>query len=191
MTFVRGITARELGVRLGADPAVAPVWATAAEIEGLLVDSNVGIAQLGVAKGWAFAAEYGESRGNRNSVLAELSRGGGDAVNLDPQVSHPPSMFSWASDGELACSFGLTEEGRRCGKCPDLLNPALESAGVLWPDGSVLEVGAARRTQRVALVMGVIERHFGISLPRGLLAEELPTVAVNGHPDLRALRPQP
>jgi hypothetical protein len=187
VTFVRGVPAAELGARLGADPAVAPVPATARGIEGLLGDPNVGIALLGEANGWAFAAEYGASRGTRHDVLAELSRGGADAVNLDPQVDHPPPMFSCASGGELVCSFGLAEEGRRWGSRPDLLNPALEGAGVLLPDGSVAAVGAGRRARRVALSLGAIERHFGLSLPREPLAGELPAVAVSGHPDLRAL----
>lgn len=84
--------------------------------------------------------------------------------------------------------FGLGEEGRRWGNRPDLLNPALESAGVLLPDGSVLAVGTRRQSQRVAMVLGVIQRHFGLSLPRGPVEEdELPALAVNGHPDMSAL----
>jgi hypothetical protein len=186
VTFVRGISARELGVRLGADPAAVPVQATARDIEHLLVDPNVGIARLGEANDWAFAAEYGEARGTRRSVLAELSKGGGEAVNLDPQVDHPPSMFSCARVGEVVCSFGLGEEGSRWGTTPDLLNPALESAGVLLPDGSELRVGAPRRPQRIAMSLGVIERHFGLSLPQGpVMEDELPTVVVSGRPDLR------
>ncbi|MBM9508044.1 DUF6461 domain-containing protein [Actinacidiphila acididurans] len=187
VTFVRGLDSEELGRRLGADPAAAPVLATAREIEGLLVDPNVGIARLGEAGGWAFAAEYGEAHGTRHGVLAELSRGG-EAVNLDPQTDHPPSMFSCAAGGELLCSFGLAEEGRRWGSNPDLLNTALESAGVFLPDGSVLEAGASRHAQRIAMSLGVIERHFGLSLPRELVEQgELRTVSVNGHPNLDSL----
>jgi hypothetical protein len=118
VTFVRGITPEELGVRLGADPAVAPVAATAREADSLLTDRNIGIARLGEANGWAFAAGYGEAGGTRHSVLAELSRGGCDAVNLDPQADHPPPMFSYAADGELLCSFGLAEEGGGGGLSP-------------------------------------------------------------------------
>jgi hypothetical protein len=182
VTFVRDIAPEELGIRLGADPAVAPVAATAREAESLLIDPNVGIAQLGEANGWAFAVEYGEAGGTRHSVLAQLSRGGCHAVNLDPQVSHPPPMFSYAADGELLCSFGLAEEARRWGSQPDLLDPAMRSAGVVLPDGSSLKVGAARHAQRVAMPLGVIEKHFGLSLPRQLLDDELPTVGVSGRP---------
>ncbi|MBY8877305.1 DUF6461 domain-containing protein [Streptomyces sp. PLK6-54] len=184
VTFVRGISARELGIRLGADASAVPVSAAARDIEPFLIDPNAGIARLGEANGWAFAAEYGEARGTRRSVLAELSKGGGEAVNLDPQVDHPPPMFSCAMDGDVVCSFGLGEESRRWGTLPDLLNPSLESAGVLLPDGTPLTVGA----QRWAMALGVIERHFGLSLPRGQVMDgELPTVAVSGHPDLRTL----
>lgn len=182
VTFVRGVSAEELGARLGADRAAPVVQSTARAIEGRLIDPNVGIAQLGAANGWAFAAEYGEACGPRHRVLAELSRGGGEAVNLDPQADHPPPMFSYAADGELSCSFGLGEEGRRWGSSPDLLNAALESAGVLSADGSVLVAGSGRRAQRVSMSLGVVERYFGLSLPRGLVEEaELPTVVVTGH----------
>jgi len=183
VTFVRGVSAEELGARLAADPAGPVVLTTPRSVEGLLGDPNAGLARLGAANGWAFAAEYGESRGRVDDVLARLS-GDGEAVNLDPQASHPPPMFSCAAGGELLCSFGLAEEWRRWGSRPDLLNGALESAGVLMPDGSVLEVSAQRHSRRVAMSLGVIERHFGLSLPRDLLAEELPTVVVSGSPDL-------
>lgn len=184
VTFVRGVSASQLGVRLGADPIAAPVQATARDVEHLLTDPNVGIARLGEANGWAFAVEYGEARGALHGTLAELSKGGGEAVNLDPQVGHPPSMFSCAGNGDVLCSFGLGEESRRWGTTPDLLNPVLKSAGVLLSDGSVPPADA----QRPTMSLGAIERHFGLSLPRGpVMEEELPTVAVSGHPDLRTL----
>ncbi|WP_240677006.1 hypothetical protein [Actinacidiphila soli] len=58
----------------------------------------------------------------------------------------------------------------------------MRSAGVILPDGSSLQVGATRQAQRVAMSLGVIEKHFGLSLPRQLLDDELPTVAVSGRP---------
>lgn len=189
VTFVRGIGAGELASRMAVDPAEPPVLATARDVEGLLADPNVGIARVGESGGWAFGAEYGEARGTRHAFLTELSRSGGmAAVNLDPQVDHPPPIFSCATGGALSCSFGLGEEGRRWGSSPDLLNADLESAGVLLPDGSVLGTGGPRRAQRLAMSLGVIERHFGLSLPRGLVEDErLPTVAVSGRPDLAGL----
>ncbi|MFC1431413.1 DUF6461 domain-containing protein [Streptacidiphilus sp. N1-3] len=188
VTFVRGISAPELGTRLGADPAAAPAVATAREIEGLLADPNIGIARLGDAGGWAFAVEYGESRGTQRAVLRQLSRAGGQAVNLDPQAGHPPSMFSCAGDGELLCSFGIGEESRRWGSSPDLLKPALETAGVLSADGSALAAGTQRQAQRAAMSLGVIGQYFGLSLPRALVeGGRLPTVVVSGRADLGAL----
>ena len=106
-----------MGVRLGADPAAVPVPATAREIEGLLTDPNAGIARLGEANGWAFAVEYGEARGTRHTLLAELSRDG-EAVNLDPQADHPPSMFSYAADGELLCRSGSAKRAAGGGTVP-------------------------------------------------------------------------
>ncbi|SDO87574.1 DUF6461 domain-containing protein [Actinacidiphila guanduensis] len=189
VTFVQGIGVHELASRLAADPTERPVLAGGRDVEALLGDPEVGVARLGDAGGWAFAAEYGEARGARRAFLAELSRStGAAAVNLDPQAGHPPPMFSYAVGGELACSFGLAEEGRRWGSTPDLLNPDLRGAGVLLPDGSVMEVGAGRYAQRLAMSLGVIERHFGLSLPRDLVEDsELPTVAVSGRPDLGRL----
>jgi hypothetical protein len=188
VTFVRGIRAQELASRMAVDPAERPVLARARDVEALLGDPNVGIARLGESGGWAFGAEYGEARGARRAFLTELSRNGGETVNLDPQVDHPPPMFSYMVGGELSCSFGLAEEGRRWGSTPDLLNPDLERASVLRPDGSVLEVGAGRHTQRVAVSLGVIGRYFGLSLPRDLVEDgELPTVAVSGRPDMSRL----
>jgi hypothetical protein len=187
VTFVRGVSAGELGRRLGADPAAVPVPATARGVEALLVDPNVGIARLGEAGGWAFAVEYGEARGVRGDVLAEISRGG-VAVSLDPQADHPPPMFSFAADGDVLCSFGLSEEGRRWGSEPDVLNAVLRSAGILAPDGSVLGTSAGQHAQQVAMSLGAIERHFGLSLPRNLIEHgELPAMAVSGNPDLSTL----
>ncbi|MFF3420789.1 DUF6461 domain-containing protein [Streptomyces sp. NPDC002698] len=92
----------------------------------------MGVARIGESQGWAFAAEYGEAPGTRHDVLEGISRKGVEAVNLDPQAFHPPSVFSYAADGELLCSFGLGEERRRWGTRPDLLQEDLRTAGCRW-----------------------------------------------------------
>ena len=84
--------------------------------------------------------------------------------------------------------YGLGEEHRRWESSPELLNPALEKAGVLLPDGMPLEAGAPRRTQRIAMSLGMIERHFGLSPPCGpVMAGQLPTVVVSGQADFSEL----
>ncbi|MGW7548318.1 DUF6461 domain-containing protein [Streptomyces sp. NPDC054770] len=185
VTFARGITPDELAVRLGAAPGGARPPATAREAVGLLTDADIGVARVGEAQGWAFAAEYGEAPGARHDVLKSVSRNGVEAVNLDPQAFHPPPLFSYAADGELLCSFGLGEERRRWGSRPDLLQEELEAAGVILPTGDCLQVSGARHHLRIAMSLGVIERHFGISLPRDLLEDgRLPLAVVSGSPSL-------
>ncbi|ELP62558.1 DUF6461 domain-containing protein [Streptomyces turgidiscabies] len=188
VTFARGITPEELAVRLGAAPGGASPSATADEAVGLLTDADIGVARIGEAEGWAFAAEYGEAPGTRHDVLRRVARGGVEAVNLDPQAFHPPPMFSYAADGELLCSFGLGEERLRWGSRPDLLQEELEAAGVVLPSGELLKVSNARHSQRIAMTLGAIERHFGMSLPRELLEDDrLPLVTVSGSPVLDSL----
>ncbi|MEW2132058.1 DUF6461 domain-containing protein [Streptomyces sp. NPDC005435] len=188
VTFARGITPDELAVRLGAAPDGARPPATAREAVGLLTDADSGVVRLGEAQGWAFAAEYGEAAGTRHDVLRRVSRDGVEAVNLDPQAFHPPPLFSYAADGELLCSFGLGEERRRWGSRPDLLQGDLEAAGVLLPSGGHLEVSGARYGLRIAMSLGVIEKRFGLSLPRDLLEDgRLPLAVVGGRPSLDGL----
>ncbi|WP_031031484.1 DUF6461 domain-containing protein [Streptomyces sp. NRRL WC-3725] len=188
VTFARGITPDELAVRLGASPGAARATATAQEAAALLSDPDVGVTRIGEAGGWAFAAEYGESRGTRHDILARISRDGVEAVNLDPQAFHPPPLFSYAADSELLCSFGLGEERQRWGTQPDLLQEDLTAAGIILPTGDYLRVSAERHQHRIAMSLGVIERHFGLTLPRDLLEyDRLPLAVVSGSPALDSL----
>ncbi|MGW2462380.1 DUF6461 domain-containing protein [Streptomyces sp. NPDC001761] len=188
VTFARGITPDELAVRLGASPGAARATVTAQEAVALLSDPDVGVARIGQAGGWAFAAEYGESRGTRHDILTGISRDGVEAVNLDPQAFHPPPLFSYAADGELMCSFGLGEERRRWGTQPDLLQEDLTAAGIILPTGDYLRVSAERHQHRIAMSLGVIERHFGLTMPRDLLEyDRLPLAVVSGSPALDSL----
>jgi hypothetical protein len=188
VTFARGISPEDLATRLGAAPNSPRPQATAADVIDLLSDPNVGIARIGEASGWAFAAEYGEAQGTRKAVLEGISRDGIDVVSLDPQAAHPPPMFYYARDGELVCAFGLGEEWRRWGQQPGILNSAMEAAGIIIPGGGYLQVEGRRHNQRIAMSLGVIEKHFSLSLPRQVLEDgALPAVAVSGGPDLGAL----
>ncbi|MGW7007883.1 DUF6461 domain-containing protein [Streptomyces sp. NPDC054933] len=188
ITFARGLSPEELAARVGAAPANMIQPLTEREAVGLLVSPDICIARIGQEDDWSFAAEYGEARGSRQDVLKEVSRDGVDAVNLDPQVDHPPPMFSYASDGEVLCSFGLGEEWSRWGAQPDLLNPAMEAAGVIMPGGVYLEVSGKRYAQRVAISLGVVEKHFGLSLPHDFLEDRsLSAVVISGSPDLSTL----
>ncbi|MQY39151.1 hypothetical protein SRB17_71730 [Streptomyces sp. RB17] len=188
VTFARGLTPEELAVRLGATAGGANPSATAEEAVALLSDPDVGVARIGEAGGWAFAAEYGEARGSRHDVLRHISRDGVEAVNLDPQAFHPPPLFSCAADGELLCSFGLGEERRRWGSQPDLLQEDLEAAGIILPTGDYLQVSGERHSLRIAMSLGVIEKRFRLALPRDLLEHDrLPLVVLSGRPALDSL----
>ncbi|MGW1171925.1 DUF6461 domain-containing protein [Streptomyces sp. NPDC002550] len=188
VTFARGLTPDGLAVRLGAAAGSERPMATAEEAVALLSDPDVGVARLGEAGGWAFAVEYGEARGTRHDVLTDISRDGVEAVNLDPQAFHPPPLFSCAADGELVCSFGLGEERRRWGSQPDLLREDLVAAGIILPTGESLRVSAERHSMRIAMSLGVIEKRFGLALPRDLVEYgRLPLAVVSGSPALDSL----
>ncbi|WP_237522435.1 hypothetical protein [Streptomyces sp. SID1328] len=97
-------------------------------------------------------------------------------------------MFSCAVDDELVCSFGLGEEWRRWGTDPDLLQDELEGAGIILPGGEYLETSGDRYSRRIALSLGVVEKRFGLSLPRDqVLDGALPFAVISGRPSLDTL----
>ncbi|WP_327733897.1 DUF6461 domain-containing protein [Streptomyces nojiriensis] len=171
LTFARGIAPDELAARLGALPGVHPgplgaldAWSMVTET----VDGD-GVARVGRWGGWSFAVEHGQPAGAER--LAEISRGGVDAVHLDPQPDHPPKQFAYARDGELVCCFGLGEECWRGGHRPDFLLPELIAAGILTPDGACARPAAEADADRDRHTLAVVERRFGLSLPRHLIAD--------------------
>ncbi|MGW6852055.1 DUF6461 domain-containing protein [Streptomyces virginiae] len=170
LTFARGIGPGELAVRLGALPGVRPgpldahdAWSMVAET----LDGD-GVARVGRWGGWSFAVEHGLPAGAER--LAEVSRGGVEAVHLDPQPDRPPKQFAYARDGELICCFGLGEECWRGGHRPDFLLPELIAAGILTPDGACARPAGEGDAERDRRTLAVVERRFGLSLPRHLIA---------------------
>ncbi|RSS78155.1 DUF6461 domain-containing protein [Streptomyces sp. WAC06614] len=171
LTFARGIGPEELAARLGAVPGPAPgpldptgAWSLAAST----VDGD-GVARVGAFGGWSFAVEHGLPAGADR--LAEVARGGVEAVHLDPQPDHPPKQFAYARDGEVVCCFALGEEAWRGGHRPDHLLPALVAAHVLHPDGTDARPATEPPAVRERRTLTVIEHHFALSLPRHLVAE--------------------
>ncbi|MCF2129126.1 hypothetical protein L1I79_22170 [Strepomyces sp. STD 3.1] len=99
--------------------------------------------------------------------LAAVSRGGAEALRLDPCVAHPPSMFSYARDGALVCGFGVGEESWRWGTHPDFLLPELIAAGVLTADGEYARDDISEScTERDRHPLALLEARFGLTLPR-------------------------
>ncbi|MCF4136129.1 hypothetical protein L1856_03340 [Streptomyces sp. Tue 6430] len=141
-----------------------------------------GVVRVGECNDWSFAVEYGDSTGD--DLLAEISRDGAEVVRYVPMQEHPPASVDYAHDGVFLCGFGLREEVWRWGLEPDLLLPALVEAGILSPDGKTYlppEDEDYRTGYRRSL--GVVERRFGLSLPRGCLEDaRLPAYAVCGTP---------
>ncbi|MEU1182990.1 hypothetical protein ABZ464_36195 [Streptomyces sp. NPDC005820] len=172
IVFARGISPEELAVRMGAAPDGPVETGTEDEVFGLLVawyrpgGHRDGLVRVGESAGWAFAAEYGDSRGAAR--LAEMSRGGVEAVRYEPDgddAPEPPAVH-YARDGEVLCGYGLSAEHRRWGPRRNLLVPELVAAGILGPGGRTYlppEDGRPRTAYRRSL--GVLERRFGLSLP--------------------------
>ncbi|WP_235441336.1 DUF6461 domain-containing protein (plasmid) [Streptomyces goshikiensis] len=196
VVFARGISAQELALRMGAAPDRATEPITDAQAWGLDMQGyrpggdGDGVVRVGECAGWAFALEYGDSTGG--DLLAEISRDGVEAVRYVPIQEHPPATVDYARDGQVLCSFGLAEENQRYGKDPDLLIADLIAGQVLGPDGETLlaprdpegEYEDFRVTYRRTL--GVVERHFGLSLPPACLKDgRLPAYAVRGTPNMR------
>ncbi|MFF3215900.1 DUF6461 domain-containing protein [Streptomyces sp. NPDC002886] len=197
VVFARGISAQELAVRMGADPDGATEPITDAQAWGLDMEGyrpggdGDGVVRVGECGGWSFALEYGDSTGGDR--LAEISRGGVEAVRYVPMQEHPPATVDYARDGVALCGFGLHEENQRFGEEPDLLVPDLIAGQVLSPDGQTLlspegpdDAGYEDFRDTYRRTLGVVERRFGLSLPPASLEEaRLPAYAVRGTPDMR------
>ncbi|MFG2483900.1 DUF6461 domain-containing protein [Streptomyces virginiae] len=171
LTFARGIGPDELAARLGALPGVRLGPLGAHEAWGMVAETvdGDGVARVGRWGRWSFAVEHGLPAGAER--LAEVSRGGVEAVHLDPQPDRPPKQFAYARDGELVCCFGLGEECWRGGHRPDFLLPELIAAGVLTPDGACARPPGEPDADRDRRTLAVVERRFGLSLPRHLIAD--------------------
>lgn len=172
LTFARGIAPEELARRLGALPGIRPGPLGAADAWSMVAETvdGDGVARVGRWGGWSFAVEHGMPAGADR--LAEVSRCGAEALHLDPQPDRPPKLFSYARDGELVCCFGLGEEAWRGGHRPDYLLPDLVAAGILTADGGSHDrredEPCADRDRRT---LAVLERRFGLSLPRRLIED--------------------
>ncbi|WP_244178933.1 DUF6461 domain-containing protein [Streptomyces rubellomurinus] len=190
--FARGIAPHELARRMGADPAAGTEPISGTEVWDLDIESyrpgddGDGVVRVGECGGWSFAIEYGDSTGGER--LTEIAAGGVEVVHFRPMPEHPPALLDYARDGAVLCGFGLGEERWRWGREPDLLLPELVAAEVLAPGGTAPadrggpEEGYAAVRERT---LGVVERRFGLGLPRAALGElRLPAYAVRGTPGM-------
>ncbi|MFF5449400.1 DUF6461 domain-containing protein [Streptomyces sp. NPDC012888] len=182
LTFARGIGPEELAARLGAVPDLRPGPLSPSEAWSMAMDAvdGEGVARVGTWGDWSFAVEHGQPAGAE--LLAEVSRDGAEAVHLDPQPDHPPKQFAYARDGELVCCFALGEELWRGGHHPDFLLPELIEAKVLHPDGGHARPEDEPAPERERRTLEVLERRFGLALPRRLAADTpLPAYVTGAH----------
>ncbi|MEU1488578.1 DUF6461 domain-containing protein [Streptomyces sp. NPDC005752] len=191
VVFARGISARELALRMGGDEEAVTAPITDAEVWELGItlyrpgEDADGVVRVGRHGDWSFAVEYGDSTGHDR--LEEISRHGVEAIHYVPIQEHPPATFFYARDGVFRCGFGLHEEHVRYGEEPDHLLPDLVAGQILDPDGATilaLEGEPFRDIYRRTL--GVLERRFDLSLcPSYLQEARLPAYAVRGNPTMR------
>ncbi|MFI6157246.1 DUF6461 domain-containing protein [Kitasatospora sp. NPDC051170] len=189
VVFARGIPPLELARRMGADPAAGTEPISGTEAWELDIESyrpgedGDGVVRVGEAGGWSFAIEYGDSTGADR--LTEIARDGVEVVHYRPRPEHPPAMFDYARDGAAVCGFGLGEERWRWGQEPDLMLAELVAARVLEADGVTSVAQEEDRTAVRTRSLGVIERRFGLDLPRAALGGLLlPAYAVRGTPGM-------
>lgn len=123
------------------------------------------VIRVGQAGEWSFAIEHGiPCAGGR---LAAVSRGGVEALRLDPCVDHSPSMYSYARDRVLVCGFGIGEEVWRWGQQPDFLLAELIAAGVLTADDEYARDDISESSQeRDRHTLALLETRFGLTRPR-------------------------
>lgn len=141
--------------------------------------------RIGRSGDWSFIVECGGSEGW--ALDPAVSRGGAEILIFDPRPDDPPSFFRYLADGELQLHFELGFGYDPAGAQPDLLRPALETAGVIPPEGSIddllgpdEEVPTVEQKRQVLTVIG---EHFGLSLPRELIVNgQLPAIVTRTSP---------
>ncbi|MFG3055419.1 DUF6461 domain-containing protein [Kitasatospora sp. NPDC048239] len=189
VTLARGLGAEELAARIAASAqwsqrTVEPVGELTGDGLVQALDSEYGDAwdgiglRLGVSGGWTFAVAYGGWFGELRNDPA-ISRGGAEVFLLkyEEENGKPvPPTFHHYRDGRTVCSFNLHLDdswgnGQVVGdpEVADRIKELLSAEGL--PD----EERANREVHRTAL--GVLGRHFGLTLPRALVLEaSLPAV---------------
>jgi hypothetical protein len=142
------------------------------------------VGRIGQSGDWSFVVECVGSEG---WALDPATSRGAEILIFDPRPDDPPSFFTYLADGELQLHFELGFGYDPVGAQPDLLRPALEEAGVIPPEDSIddllgedEEVSPLEERRRVLKVVG---EHFGLSLPREVIANgQLPAVVTRTSP---------
>ncbi len=128
--------------------------------------------RLGVSGGWTFAVAYGGWFGELGDGLS-ISEGGAEVVQVEYEEENGkpvPPTFHYCRDGRTVCSFNLHLDdswgnGQVVGD-PEVTRAVKE---LLRREGLPDEERVPREVHRATL--GVLERHFGLTLPRALVLE--------------------
>ncbi|WP_405731056.1 SMI1/KNR4 family protein [Streptomyces sp. NBC_01537] len=155
VTFAHGMDARELVLRIGADPGTVmpPSVAASRAVMRLADGQERGCLRAGTCgNGWSFAIEN------------TTDRAGDAAVNPIPGVtlwresSIAPLHFVYVDEQERTlCALTATAQGlEQGGAQPGLLDAALNESGAFASDAST----------RGIRMLKAVERHFGLTLPR-------------------------
>ncbi|MET9617176.1 DUF6461 domain-containing protein [Kitasatospora indigofera] len=189
VALARGLGIEVLAARIAAsaqwsERTVEPVGELTGDGLVEALDSEYGDAwdgiglRLGASGGWTFAVAYGGWFGEFRNDPA-ISEGGADVFLLkyEEENGKPvPPTFHFHRDGRTACSFNLHLDdswgnGQVAGD-PELVNMVM---GLLNREGLPDEERAHRDVHRTTL--GVLERQFGLTLPRAMVLEApLPAV---------------
>ncbi|MFI6151520.1 DUF6461 domain-containing protein [Kitasatospora sp. NPDC051170] len=189
VTLARGLGVEALAARIAAsaqwsERTVEPVGELTGgglveALEEEFGDAWDGIGlRLGVSGGWTFAVAYGGWFGEFGDGPA-ISEGGAEVflVEYEEENGKPvPPTFHYHRDGRTVCSFNLHLDdswgnGQVVGD-PEVAGKVKE---LLSAEGLPDEERAGREVHRTTL--GVLERHFGLTLPRTLVLEApLPAV---------------
>ncbi|MFD0566953.1 DUF6461 domain-containing protein [Kitasatospora saccharophila] len=193
VTLARGLGAEALAARIAAaarwsERTVEPVGELTGDglveaLEEEFGDAWDGIGlRLGASGGWTFAVAYGGWFGEFENDPV-ISAGGAEvfSVEYEEENGKPvPPTFHYHRDGRTVCSFNLhLDDSWGSGTVAGDPEVACEIERLLSAEGLPDEGRADREVHRAAL--GVLERHFGLSLPRALVLEApLPTVLLTG-----------
>ncbi|MGW7314710.1 DUF6461 domain-containing protein [Streptomyces sp. NPDC054865] len=189
VTLARGLGVEALAARIAAsaqwsERTVEPVGELTGDALVEALDSEYGDAwdgiglRLGVSGGWTFAVAYGGWFGEFRDDPA-ISEGEAEVflVEYEEENGKPvPPTFHHHRDGRTVCSFNLHLDdswgnGRVVGD-PEVAHKVTE---LLSAEGLPDEERADREVHRT--ILGVLERHFGLTLPRALVLEApLPAV---------------
>ncbi|MFI8007444.1 DUF6461 domain-containing protein [Streptomyces sp. NPDC086010] len=195
VTLARGLGAEGLAARIAAsaqwsERTVEPIGELTGDGLIAALDAEYGDAwdgiglRLGVSGEWTFAVAYGGWFGEFRHDPA-ISEGEAEVflVEYEEENGKPvPPTFFYHRDGARMCSFNLhLDDSWGNGQVDGHPEVVREVAELLAAEGLPDEERADREVHRT--VLGVLERHFGLTLPRALVLEApLPAVLLADQP---------